>query len=256
MTDPEALARYYDLDLEDDPGDLPLYEALAARTGGPILELAVGSGRIAVPLALAGYDVTGVDSDPHMLERARRTWERRPPASRGSLRLVEADLITSRIEERFGLVILALNSLLLLDERERQVAALHSLAAHLRPDGLAVVDVWLPAAEDLTLYDGRLQLEWLRPDPETGAEVAKLASACYDAATATVVLTQLFDATPRGGGPLSRVARTDRMRLVAAAELTAMAREAGLAVEETAGDHQMAPFGPGAERVIVIVRLV
>jgi len=66
-----ALARLYDLDLVEDPGDLDLYLALARRTGGPILELAAGSGRLAVPLAEAGHRVTGVDLDPAMLERAR-----------------------------------------------------------------------------------------------------------------------------------------------------------------------------------------
>ncbi len=54
-----ALARLYDLDLVEDPGDLDLYLALATRTGGPILELARGTGRLAVPLAAAGHDVTG-----------------------------------------------------------------------------------------------------------------------------------------------------------------------------------------------------
>jgi 2-polyprenyl-3-methyl-5-hydroxy-6-metoxy-1,4-benzoquinol methylase len=66
-----ALARLYDLDLSDDPGDLDLYLALAGQTGGPILELAAGSGRLAVPLAGAGYEVTGVDLDRAMLDRAR-----------------------------------------------------------------------------------------------------------------------------------------------------------------------------------------
>ena len=66
-----ALARLYDLDLAQDPGDLDLYLALAGRTGGPILELATGTGRLAVPLAAHGHLVTGVDIDPAMLARAR-----------------------------------------------------------------------------------------------------------------------------------------------------------------------------------------
>ena len=65
-----ALARLYDLDLVEDPGDLDLYLALAARTGGPILEIAAGTGRIAVPLAAAGHEVSAVDLDPAMIERA------------------------------------------------------------------------------------------------------------------------------------------------------------------------------------------
>lgn len=265
-----ALARYYDLDLRDDPGDLSLYQALADRTGGPILELGVGSGRLAIPLALDGHAVTGVDSDPQMLARAESAWQERGAATpnrhddkaddrsrgAGSLRLIEGDFTSIRLDERFGLAILALNTLMLLDDGEQQVAALRTLAAHLRPDGLAVVDVWLPGPEDLSLYDGRLLLEWVRGDPETGEQVAKLASARYDSATATVTLTQLFDAWTPARGTVERVARTDQLRLVGASELVRMAAEAGLAVESLAGDHQMAPFGPGEERAILLGRLV
>src|SRR6187399_3378698 len=87
-----ALARLYDLDLQDDPGDLDLYLALADRADGAILELAAGTGRLAVPLAVAGHPVTAVDLDPAMLERART---RRDAAGLGDdrLRLVEADLL-------------------------------------------------------------------------------------------------------------------------------------------------------------------
>ncbi len=253
----EALARYYDLDLLDDPGDVELYQALAQRTGGPILELGVGSGRIAIPLAEAGNAVTGVDDDAHMLARAASAWsESRGRDHGGSLTLVDADMTAIRLEQRFGLAILALNTLMLLDDGERQVAALRTLAAHLRPDGLAVVDVWLPSPEDLSLYDGRLLLEWLRVDPETADRVAKMASARYDTATATVTLHQFFDAWPADGGALERTARTDRLHLVGSSELVRMAAEAGLGVEMLAGDHQMSAFGPGVDRAILLGRLV
>lgn len=252
-----ALARYYDLDLRDDPGDLDLYEELAERIGGPILELGAGSGRICVPLAEQGYAVTAVDHDPEMLARAEAAWRESDSRGKdGALTLLGGDIRSIRLDERFGLAILALNTLLLLDEPDDQVAVLRTLAAHLRPNGLAVVDVWLPSPDDLALYDGRLLLEWLRVDPETGDRVAKIASARYDTATATVTLSQLFDAWPSGRGPVERVARTDRLRLVGASELVRMAAEAGLAVETLAGDHQMAPFGPGEERAILIGRLV
>ena len=280
----DELARFYDLDLLDDPGDLALYLALARRTGGPILELAVGSGRLAVPLAAAGYQVTGVDNDPRMLARAEVAAKRagvgesmtgpgatmRPGRARsgatgsalraareqGSLRLVEGDVIDLRLRDRFGLAILPLNTLLLLQQPDSQLAALRTLAAHLRRDGLAVIDAWLPGPEDLAVYDGRLLLEWVRDDSETGDRVAKVASARFDSATATVTLTQLFDVWPRHGGPLRRVSRVDRLRLVGAVELVRMAADAGLAVEELAGDYQMSAFGPGEDRVILIGRLV
>jgi len=251
------LARYYDLDLRDDPGDLDLYRALLTRLDGPVLELAAGSGRLAVPLALAGHEVVALDNDPAMLARTAAAWAARRgrrPAAR--LRTVEADLTTVRLDERFGLVFIGLNSLFLLPGPAAQAAAFVTIAAHLRSDGIAVVDVLLPDADDLSLYDGRLLVEWVRDDPETGEQVVKLASARHDAATATVDLTQLFDASPRDGGPVRRAIRTDRLHLVNVRELTLLAEAAGLVVEDIVGDYQMGPIGPGVERAVLLARLV
>ncbi|HEV8516094.1 MAG TPA: methyltransferase domain-containing protein [Candidatus Limnocylindrales bacterium] len=252
----EALARYYDLDLHDDPGDVELYRALAARTGGPILELGVGSGRVAVPLALDGHEVVGVDHDPAALARARARWSAAGAEAKGRLELLEADLTELGLGSRFGLAILALNSLLLLAEPGRQRAGLAALARHLGPSGLAVVDIWLPGPDDLAVYDGRLVHEWTRDDPETGERVAKLASATYDAATEMVELQTVFDVWPAEGGPVRRVDRVDRLRLVGADELVRMAEEAGLAVESLSGDHALSPFGPGSERAVLVAGLV
>lgn len=262
MTDEAAaaLARAYDLDLHDDPGDLALYEALASKTGGPILELGCGTGRIAVPLAVRGHAVTGVDRDRAMIARAQRAWDAVSGASAGSLTLVEADMLHARLDSRlagrFRLVILALNTLLMVGGGEAQRAALRAMAAHLEADGLAVVDVWLPGADDLALYDGRTVLEWERLDPESGGRVAKLASARHDPATATVTLTQWFDEWPPDGGPVTRHTRTDRLHLLGASELTAMAEGAGMRIDTLAGDHQMGPFGPGVERAVLVGALV
>lgn len=254
-----TLAAFYDLDLQEPPGDLELYLALAAREGGPILELAAGTGRLAVPLACAGHAVTAVDHDPAMLARAAERWEAVVHMGKvgpgGALDLVEADLLEVTLGARFGLVVLALNSLLLLGTHERQAAALAALARHLGPGGLAVVDAWLPSADELAAYDGRLGLEWVRDGPH-GRRVAKLASARHDSATATLELTTIYDSWPAGGGPVARVERTDRLRLVTAGELTVMADAAGLSIERLAGDHELTPFGPGAERVLLLGRLV
>ncbi|MFV2065008.1 MAG: hypothetical protein ACC726_16075, partial [Chloroflexota bacterium] len=70
----QALARYYDLDVLDIAYDAELYQQLAQMVDGPILELAVGSGRLGIPLALAGHEVLGIDTDLAMLERARASW--------------------------------------------------------------------------------------------------------------------------------------------------------------------------------------
>ena len=250
-----ALARLYDLDMLDDPGDLDLYLALAARTGGPILELASGSGRLAVPLAEAGYEVTAVDLDAAMLDRLLTRAQRAGAEVAARLNTVEADLLDLRALPLapFRLAILGLNSIMLLESHAAQRAALAIMAKHLAPGGLAVVDVWLPAAEDLARYDGRLFLEYCRIDPESGLVVTKTTSAVHQAAFGTVSLTAIYDEGAPGGSP-RRWIRQDELRLVDAEELRESASAAGLDVEVVAGDYDLEPISPHDQRSIVVAR--
>jgi len=250
-----ALARLYDLDLSEDPGDLDLYRALAARADGPILELAVGTGRLAVPLATDGHPVTGVDLDPAMLVRARAAADAAGLDVARRVRLVEGDARTIRLPEAgsFRLATIPLNSIFLMGTRADQAAAVGTLAAHLAPGGLAVLDAWLPDAEDLARYDGRVILEWVREEPGTGRIVTKTGSAIYDPASGIVRLTTMFDAGLPGEPPV-RWVRSDRLRLVGPDTLVAFAESSGLAIEAIAGDWDLGPLETGAERVILVAR--
>lgn len=250
-----ALARLYDLDLVEDPGDLDLYLALAGRTGGPILELAAGTGRIAIPLAEAGHRVTAVDLDPAMLERARRALDRAGPSVADRVELVEADLLGLDRPDAgtYRLAFIGLNSLFLLASRDAQREAIRTLARHLAPDGLAAIDVWLPDADDLARFDGRLIFEYVRVDPETGDEVTKVATARHDATTGVVDLTSIYEEGRPGEAP-ARWIRRDTLRLVGADELRAHVEDAGLVVEQLAGSYDLEPLRAGSERAIVVAR--
>ena len=249
------LARLYDVDLLEDQGDLDLYLALGARTGGPILELAAGSGRVAVPLAEAGHRVTAVDLDPAMLGRLRTRAQQAGTAVSGRLEVIEANIVGLQLsgERQFHLALLALNSMMLLGSRAAQRGAFETMARHLAPGGLAVVDVWLPTAADLAHYDGRLSLEYTRLDPETGFVVTKMASAQHQAGAGTVELTAIYDECAPGGMP-RRWVRQDRLRLLDAEDLRGMAESAGLIVEVVAGDYDLEPISEHDERAIVVAR--
>ena len=246
------LARLYDLDLREDPGDLDLYRALADRADGPILELAAGTGRLAIPLAGAGHVVTAVDLDAAMIARARQraTDEN---VDDGKLEFVEADFLAMPVPDppRHALAFIALNSIMLLASRAEQRAAIRVLADHLRPGGIAAVDAWLPDADDLARFDGRIFHEWIREDPSTGGLVTKSGSAIHDATTGTLVLTAVFEEAAQGEAP-RRWIRQDRLRLISPDELTAFAEDAGLTVELVAGGYDLTPIGPGSERAVLI----
>ena len=251
----DALARLYDLDLLDDPGDLDLWLALAEQAGGPVLELMAGTGRLAVPLAEAGFTVTAVDLDPAMLRRAAQRGAAAGSEVAGRLDLVLADVVGLELpgDGTFRLGIVALNSILLLRSRDAQQAAWVALAAHLAPGGLAAVDAWLPDAADLARYDGRLHLEYLRRDPEVGGWVTKTAAAQHDGATGTVALTTFFDEGEPGQSPV-RWFRRDVVRLTSADEQRALAESAGLRVELVAGGYDLEPLGPHDDRLVILAR--
>ena len=195
-----------------------------------------------------------------MLDRARRAWAGRgdraggsgkaPGSARGragSLSLIDHDMTTLDLPGRFDLVILALNSLLLLDGRAAQGRALSVMRAHLAPEGRAVVDVWLPNAEDLELYDGRQVLDWVRTDPETGERIAKTWSATYDAASDTATIRTSFESEAG-----SRAQRPETIRFIGARELLDLAHGAGLEPKEVIGDYSGTPWSAASERVVLI----
>lgn len=255
----EAIARLYDLDLSVDPGDVELYVALAKRTGGPIVELAAGSGRIAVPLAEAGHRVVGVDISQEMMARARTRLVAAGPKVADRVQLIEADMAEAAANEAvaaagpYQLAILGLNSILILTSADRQRAVLDAMARLLAPGGIAVVDVWLPVPTDLTAFDGRLSLDWLRTDPETGLDVTKSSAAWFDPTSRIVTLTTVFEEGAPGTAPV-RWTRADALRLVTVDELLGYAADAGLQVEQVAGDHELGPLAPGSDRAVLLAR--
>jgi SAM-dependent methyltransferase len=253
----ERLARYYDLDFLDVAYDAELYQQLAHQHGGPVLELGVGSGRLAIPLALAGYTVVGIDNDRAMLERARAAWaEVRGDLDTDRFTVVAGDFATFRSEQRFGLAHIAVNTFLLAEDDQARLAILTTMREHLHDGGVAAVEIGTPAAAELNHYDRRLQHEWLRRDPETGDQVTKSISANHDPTDATLELTQIYEWTAPHGGALSRVVNTDLLHLVPAERLAELAREAGFGEVDLRGDHLLTPYGAGSHRVILVARLV
>src|SRR4051812_27466343 len=142
----EALARLYDLDLSEDPGDLDLLLALAARAGGPVLELASGSGRLTIPLARAGHDVTGVDLDPAMLARARLAADQAGAKVARRIRLVHDDARTVRLDDAgtYALAVIPPHSIFLMGSPPDQAAPVSPPPAPPPPGGPAVGDAGPP----------------------------------------------------------------------------------------------------------------
>jgi SAM-dependent methyltransferase len=141
----DAIAELYDPWSVSVTEDIGFYLEEARRAGGPVVELGVGTGRIAIPIAADGIRVIGVDSSPGMLEVCRRHAD----LAGVELELRLGDLREPPVEERVPLVICPFRSFLHLNsdhDRHRGLAAAREL---LRPGGRLVFDVFAPGADDV-----------------------------------------------------------------------------------------------------------
>lgn len=134
-------------------GDIAFYQRMAREAGGPVLELACGTGRIALPLAQAGLHITGVDRSEAILSIARRKLAAVSASVQQRLSLVRQDMTALDLGRRFGFVFVPFRSFQALLTVDLQRQSLEAIRRHLRPGGRLA----------LHLFDPRL--DWLS-DPE------------------------------------------------------------------------------------------
>ena len=128
-------------------GDVAFFRRLAAETGGPILEIGCGTGRVAGALAEAGFDVVGIDRSAPMLRLAEERRASLPPEVAARLSYVQGDMTTLDLARHFPLIIAPSRVFQFALESDDQRAALEAFKAHLRPGGRLVLDLFDPSLE-------------------------------------------------------------------------------------------------------------
>jgi len=159
MTLYDEIAGIYDPWSRSVTEDVDFYVEQALAAGGLVVELAVGTGRIAIPVARAGIRVIGVDSSPAMLAVARAAAENAGVAEQIDLRV--GDLREPPVTERVPLVVCPFRSLLHMETEAEKLRALRAARGLLEPDGRFVFDVFAPSREDIEQTNGR----WLEREP-------------------------------------------------------------------------------------------
>ncbi len=140
---------YYGSTYKNRVADVAYYVDLARAIGGPVLELGVGNGRIALPLARHGLDVVGIDASAAMLKDLQRRLASEPPHVKARITLRRGDIRKKKLARQFPLVIAAFNTALHLFTRRDLEGFFACARAHLRPGGRFVVDLSTPQPYDL-----------------------------------------------------------------------------------------------------------
>jgi SAM-dependent methyltransferase len=244
-----ALPELYDLEHGDFADDVELYLRLAEVVGDPLLELGCGTGRLLAPLAAAGYQITGLDRSPAMLERARATIASKDLEGRVQLAEGEMTAADRAPGAPFGLVIIALNGLLHLASQREQRTVLKAAHRALDPRGMLVIDVLNPVPELLASFDGRVNHEgsWLLP---AGRRVDRFASRTHSPMTQRISTELSYDIV-ESGSTLRRVHTSFPMRYVTPSELELLLELSGFVEWKLYGSYDLDPFDDTSERLIV-----
>jgi SAM-dependent methyltransferase len=214
----------------------PAVDFLADLAGdGPALELAVGTGRVAIPLAARGVPVTGIELSRPMVAQLRTK------ADEATVRVVLGDMARATADGDFTLVYLVWNSISNLRTQEEQVACFRNAARHLRPGGRFVIELWVP------------QLRRLPPGqvgvPSEIGEDGHLVLDTYDVSTQRCTSHHYWH-EPDGGTRYS----AGSFRYVWPSECDLMAQLAGLELEARYADWHRRPFTSESESHVSVWR--
>lgn len=214
----------------------PTVDRLAElAAGGPALEFAIGTGRVAVPLSERGVPVSGIELSTAMLDQLRTK------AGEEQIPVVAGDMATARVPGEFALVYLVFNTISNLLTQEEQVECFRNAARHLSPGGCFVIELWVP--------------ELRRLPPGTPATVG-IADPGY-------ILLDTYDVLRQhvvshhfhfGEGTEARLDRTPH-RYIWPAELDLMAQLAGFTLESRHADWAGAPFTADSPSHVSVYRL-
>lgn len=233
----------YDLVMSPNAAAEAFYLDEARRRGGPVLDLACGSGRFTIPLAKAGIEVTGVDFSLAMLERAR------PKAAAAQVEIgwVNADMRDFEFSGRqFGMVMIAENSLLHLHTIEDIDRCFRAALRHLAPGGALVFDIFVPGLQFLAgKSDQRHLIGHFHHD--TLGELTLEQISDYDVANQVLRATWYWSAQDRPDFLVIPM----YLRQIFPQELILLVERAGLRLVEGYGDFDRGPF-PGRGKQVCV----
>lgn len=248
MSDYELIAPFYDIEHAHFDEDLDMYQKFAEMGYGPVLELACGSGRLLIPLAREGYELTGVDTSKEMLLLAQQHLEQAELAA--YVTLVQQDMCTLHLPQKFRLAFVALGSFGHITSRKAQLQALAAIRAHMTTGGTFIIDISNADARYMENLSGQLlhQGTWRQDD---GTMLTHFVSPASSQTKHLLELTHFYDQHKQAGA-VARTAITTHLYLFERSEMELLLEKAGFVVKDVYGDYDMNLYTLESNRMIFI----
>ena len=248
MNDYTSFAELYDLFYEDFTEDIEMYLGFAERTGGSILEIGSGTGRVALALAAEGHTIVGLELAEALRAVAQHKADRAQLTDR--VQFSAGDMRHFKLDQHFGLIIVPLNTFLHNLTLDDQLATLACCKKHLRPGGLLVLDCFNPdpahAADDRRLIVQRSVI-----DRDTGHPALLLLSRATDWNNQLQEITYLIDRIDRSGA-VQRAILPTTYRFIFRHEMRLLLKVGGFDLKDEYGSYDLDPVEAGSDKLIVV----
>ena len=223
--------------------DIPFYVEAALESGGPVLELGCGTGRVSIPVAEAGVEIVGLDSSKAMLDVARRKSQGLASGS-GSLTLLQADMRDFSLDrdKSFKLVVIPFRGFLSLLTVEDQTKTLLNVKRHLAPGGKLIFNIFVPDL-NMLVQEGDVPYHFRDvTDPDTRSRSVLWHQSSYDNHNQIVNARVIVEELDGEGTVTRRTYRDFQLRYVHRWELHHLLEVCGYEVLDLYGDFQRSPF--------------
>jgi SAM-dependent methyltransferase len=235
--------------------DVPFYVDLAKASGGPVLEIGCGTGRVLLSIAREGIEIEGVDNSGPMLGVLRHHLKAEPVEVRNRVQLHEGDMRNFRLEREFPLVIIPFRPMQHMYTMEDQLAALKTAAAHLDDGGKLAFDVFHPKFEMIPAGIGEevLELEWHMDGNPLKLVRRYFRKESHDKIAQTFTATFSFR-TYYGDILVKEESEPLKMSYYTYPQMRGLLAMAGLEIVEVYGAFAKAPLDNDASDMIFVVR--
>jgi len=248
MYEYDLITPFYDIEHDRFTEDQDMYRNYAELSGGKILELACGSGRMLLPLAEEGYELTGVDSSEKMLEMAHQRLQEKGLLSH--CQLIKQDIRTLQLGQKYRLAFIALGSFGHITTRRDQQSTLAAIRAHLSPGATLIIDISNGDARYMEDLSGQVlhQGTWQTQD---GSYMTHFVSPAASSEKHLLELTHFYE-RHRQGGPVERTVITTQLYLFERSEMELLLERAGFMLKNVYGNYDLSPFELGSPRMICV----
>jgi SAM-dependent methyltransferase len=253
----DAWAKYYDLVNTGLPGEAEFYVGQAVRIGGRALELGCGTGRIAIPMAMSGLDVTGLDISTAMLAlcRAKR---RAVGKLSGKLRVVRADMRDFQLDGLFDFVAIAYRTFMHLKLPQEQRACLEAVHRHLADDGVLILNCWMPSVGFIAplsdKFSGLLQFVGRYPLEENGLNLVHYCATSCEPLMQLIVEDHVFHTVDEDGTVHATETLSMERVWITPREMGNLVRLCGFEPEAVFGDFDCNPLTAESSEQIWVLR--